>query len=110
MYPLAEKEVVVGFEAAVAGRVVNVQIQSRGKLEDCCLDCCPTAALDTQCTNGKDWCCCGNSSQDMQCTNGEGINRDRQNTVRSHIHIVYTHINKTTNSSETYRDETDSEK
>lgn len=72
VYPLAEKEVVVGFEAAIAGRVVSVQIQSRGKLEDCCLDCCPTAAVDTQCTNGKDWCCCGNSSQDMQCTNGEG--------------------------------------
>ncbi|XP_041953237.1 von Willebrand factor A domain-containing protein 5B2 isoform X2 [Alosa sapidissima] len=73
VYPLAEKEAVVGFEASIAGRLVSVQIQSRGKLEDCCLDCCPTSALDTQCTNGKDWCCCGNSSQDMQCTNGHLI-------------------------------------
>uniref|UniRef100_A0A672F507 von Willebrand factor A domain containing 5B2 n=1 Tax=Salarias fasciatus TaxID=181472 RepID=A0A672F507_SALFA len=41
VYPLGEKEVVVGFEAAMAGRMVGVQIQSRGKLKDCCLDCCP---------------------------------------------------------------------
>ncbi|KAL2097040.1 hypothetical protein ACEWY4_006247 [Coilia grayii] len=73
VYPLAEKEVVVGFEAVIAGRIVSVQIQSRGKLEDCCLDCCPTSALDAPCTSGKDWCCCGNSSQDMQCTNGHLI-------------------------------------
>ncbi|XP_063049079.1 von Willebrand factor A domain-containing protein 5B1 [Engraulis encrasicolus] len=73
VYPLAEKEVVVGFEAVIAGRVVSVQIQSRGTLEDCCLDCCPASALDTQCSSTKDWCCCGNSSQDMQCTNGHLI-------------------------------------
>uniref|UniRef100_A0A3B4YHP3 VIT domain-containing protein n=1 Tax=Seriola lalandi dorsalis TaxID=1841481 RepID=A0A3B4YHP3_SERLL len=41
VYPLGEKEVVVGFEAAIAGRLVGVQIQNRGKLKDCCLDCCP---------------------------------------------------------------------
>uniref|UniRef100_A0A671LVB0 von Willebrand factor A domain containing 5B2 n=1 Tax=Sinocyclocheilus anshuiensis TaxID=1608454 RepID=A0A671LVB0_9TELE len=49
VYPLGEKEVVVGFEAVVSGRLVSVELQSRGKLEDCCLDCCPGSALHTQC-------------------------------------------------------------
>uniref|UniRef100_A0A672K1W5 VIT domain-containing protein n=1 Tax=Sinocyclocheilus grahami TaxID=75366 RepID=A0A672K1W5_SINGR len=49
VYPLGEKEVVVGFEAVVSGRLVSVELQSRGKLEDCCLDCCPGTALHTQC-------------------------------------------------------------
>ncbi|KAJ8274608.1 hypothetical protein COCON_G00092330 [Conger conger] len=71
VYPLGEKEVVVGFEAVVAGRVVSVQIQSRGKMEDCCLDCCGSSGLDMQCSNSKDWGCCGSSKMDMQCTNGE---------------------------------------
>ncbi|XP_030631476.1 von Willebrand factor A domain-containing protein 5B1 [Chanos chanos] len=71
VYPLEEKEVVVGFEAVVSGRLVSVQIQSRGKLEDCCLDCCPGSLLDAQCGNGKDWCCCRNAGGlDMQCSNG----------------------------------------
>uniref|UniRef100_A0A3Q2PYN1 von Willebrand factor A domain-containing protein 5B1 n=1 Tax=Fundulus heteroclitus TaxID=8078 RepID=A0A3Q2PYN1_FUNHE len=38
VYPLEEKEVVVGFEAMIAGRLVGVHIQSRGKLKDCCLE------------------------------------------------------------------------
>uniref|UniRef100_A0A672RQG3 von Willebrand factor A domain containing 5B2 n=1 Tax=Sinocyclocheilus grahami TaxID=75366 RepID=A0A672RQG3_SINGR len=49
VYPLGEKEVVVGFEAVVSGRLVSVELQSRGKPEDCCLDCCPGSALHTQC-------------------------------------------------------------
>ncbi|KAG7457066.1 hypothetical protein MATL_G00242680 [Megalops atlanticus] len=73
VYPLGEKEVVVGFEAVIAGRIVSVQIQSRGKMEDCCLDCCGSSSLDMQCAAGKDWGCCGSSSLDMQCTNGHLI-------------------------------------
>nr|XP_061795330.1 von Willebrand factor A domain-containing protein 5B2-like [Nerophis lumbriciformis] len=64
--PLGEKEIVVGFEAAIAGRMMGVQIQNRGKLKDCCLDCCP-------CTEGREWNCCRSSSLDMQCTNGHLI-------------------------------------
>lgn len=71
VYPLGEKEVVVGFEAVIAGRMVGVQIQSRGKLEDCCLDCCPGSGFDGQCGNGREWGCCGSSNLDMQCTNGK---------------------------------------
>uniref|UniRef100_A0A3Q2YGH5 von Willebrand factor A domain containing 5B2 n=1 Tax=Hippocampus comes TaxID=109280 RepID=A0A3Q2YGH5_HIPCM len=63
VYPLGETEVVVGFEAAIAGRLMGVQIQNRGKLKDCCLDCCPGTA------EGREWNCCGSSSLDMQCTN-----------------------------------------
>ncbi|XP_077471056.1 von Willebrand factor A domain-containing protein 5B2 isoform X2 [Stigmatopora argus] len=66
VYPLGEKEIVVGFEAAIAGRMMGVQIQNRGKMKDCCSDCCP-------CTEGREWNCCGNSSLDMQCTNGHLI-------------------------------------
>ncbi|KAF7662718.1 hypothetical protein LDENG_00227560 [Lucifuga dentata] len=73
VYPLGEKEVVVGFEAVIAGRLVGVQIQSRGKLKDCCLDCCPASGLDGYCGNGREWGCCGSSSLDMQCTNGHLI-------------------------------------
>ncbi|KAM9844943.1 von Willebrand factor A domain-containing protein 5B2 [Aulostomus maculatus] len=68
VYPLGEKEVVVGFEAVIAGRLVGVQIQSRGKLKDCCLDCCPGSGLE-----GREWGCCGTSSLEMQCTNGHLI-------------------------------------
>ncbi|KAM9323681.1 LOW QUALITY PROTEIN: von Willebrand factor A domain-containing protein 5B1 [Pholidichthys leucotaenia] len=70
VYPLGEKEVVVGFEAVIAGRLVGVQIQSRGKLKDCCLDCCPGCGLEG---NGREWGCCGSPSLDMQCTNGHLI-------------------------------------
>nr|XP_046265421.1 von Willebrand factor A domain-containing protein 5B1 isoform X2 [Scatophagus argus] len=73
VYPLGEKEVVVGFEAVIAGRLVGVQIQSRGKLKDCCLDCCPGSGLEGSCLNGREWGCCGSSSLDMQCTNGHLI-------------------------------------
>ncbi|KAK2822328.1 hypothetical protein Q5P01_022393 [Channa striata] len=73
VYPLAEKEVVVGFEAAIAGRLLGVQIQSRGKLKDCCLDCCTGSGLGCHCGNGREWGCCGSSSHDMQCTNGHLI-------------------------------------
>ncbi|XP_028831089.1 von Willebrand factor A domain-containing protein 5B1 isoform X2 [Denticeps clupeoides] len=76
VYPLGEKEVVVGFEAVIAGRIINVHIQSRGKLEDCCLDC----GLNAHC--GKDWCCCGNSSLDVQCANGHLVlDEDLERTV-----------------------------
>lgn len=72
MYPLEEKEVVVGFEAIIAGRLVGVQIQSRGKLKDCCLECCPGSGLDGNCGSGQEWsCCCGVSGLDIQCTNGK---------------------------------------
>lgn len=70
IYPLGEKEVVVGFEAAIAGRLVGVQIQSRGKLE-CCLDCCPGSGLESQCGSGLEWSCCGSSGLDAECSNGE---------------------------------------
>ncbi|KAM8850216.1 von Willebrand factor A domain-containing protein 5B1 isoform 2-T2 [Spinachia spinachia] len=73
VYPLGEKEVVVGFEAVIAGRLVGVQIQSRGKLKDLCLDCCPGSGLEGHCGNGPQWGCCGSSSHDMQCTNGHLI-------------------------------------
>ncbi|XP_041659513.1 von Willebrand factor A domain-containing protein 5B1 [Cheilinus undulatus] len=73
VYPLGEKEVVVGFEAMIAGRLVGVQIQSRGKLKDCCLDCCHASGLEGYCVNGREWGCCGSSSLDMQCTNGHLI-------------------------------------
>ncbi|KAM6948207.1 von Willebrand factor A domain-containing protein 5B1 [Aplochiton taeniatus] len=73
VYPLGEKEVVVGFEAVIAGRLVGVQIQSRRKLEDCCLDCCPGSGLEGQCGNGREWGCCGSANLDMQCTNGHLI-------------------------------------
>uniref|UniRef100_A0A3P8SQ39 von Willebrand factor A domain containing 5B2 n=1 Tax=Amphiprion percula TaxID=161767 RepID=A0A3P8SQ39_AMPPE len=49
VYPLGEKEVVVGFEAVIAGRLVGVQIQNRGKLKDCCLDCCPALGMPVCC-------------------------------------------------------------
>ncbi|XP_067385509.1 von Willebrand factor A domain-containing protein 5B2 isoform X2 [Channa argus] len=75
VYPLAEKEVVVGFEAVIAGRLLGVQIQSRGKLKDCCLDCCTGSGLDCHCGNGREWGCCGSSSHDMQCTNDEDLER-----------------------------------
>ncbi|XP_061696468.1 von Willebrand factor A domain-containing protein 5B1 isoform X2 [Syngnathoides biaculeatus] len=68
VYPLGEKEVVVGFEAAIAGRLMGVQIRNRGKLKDCCLDCCPGPGAE-----GREWNCCGSSSLDMQCTNGHLI-------------------------------------
>ncbi|XP_014328160.2 von Willebrand factor A domain-containing protein 5B1 [Xiphophorus maculatus] len=74
VYPLEEKEVVVGFEAMIAGRLVGVQIQSRGKLKDCCLECCPGSGLDGHYGSGQEWrCCCGMSGLDIQCTNGHLI-------------------------------------
>ncbi|XP_073712419.1 von Willebrand factor A domain-containing protein 5B2 isoform X1 [Misgurnus anguillicaudatus] len=70
VYPLGEKEVVVGFEAEVSGRLVSVELQSRGKLEDCCLICCPGPTLHGQCGHSKEWGCCGGTSLEMQCSNG----------------------------------------
>ncbi|XDV27953.1 hypothetical protein PO909_031394 [Leuciscus waleckii] len=67
VYPLGEKEVVVGFEAVVSGRLVSVELQSRA---DCCLDCCPGSALHTQCGHSKEWGCCGGTGLEMQCSNG----------------------------------------
>ncbi|XP_029380640.1 von Willebrand factor A domain-containing protein 5B1 [Echeneis naucrates] len=73
VYPLGEKEVVVGFEAVIAGRLVGVQIQSRGKLKDCCLDCCTGSGPEGHCGNRREWGCCGSSNHDIQCTNGHLI-------------------------------------
>uniref|UniRef100_A0A3B5AS85 von Willebrand factor A domain containing 5B2 n=1 Tax=Stegastes partitus TaxID=144197 RepID=A0A3B5AS85_9TELE len=81
VYPLGEKEVVVGFEAVIAGRLVGVQIQNRGKLKDCCLDCCPASGLDGHCGNGREWGCCGSSSLDMQCTNHLLLDEDLERTT-----------------------------
>ncbi|XP_067218992.1 von Willebrand factor A domain-containing protein 5B2 isoform X2 [Chanodichthys erythropterus] len=67
VYPLGEKEVVVGFEAVVSGRLVSVELQSRA---DCCLDCCPGSALHTQCGHSKEWGCCGGTGLEIQCSNG----------------------------------------
>ncbi|XP_037386944.1 von Willebrand factor A domain-containing protein 5B2-like [Pygocentrus nattereri] len=70
VYPLGEREVVVGFEALVSGRLLSVELQSRGKLDDCCLDCCPGSAFNSQCGHSKEWTCCGGNSLDIQCCNG----------------------------------------
>ncbi|XP_059357316.1 von Willebrand factor A domain-containing protein 5B2 isoform X2 [Carassius carassius] len=70
VYPLGEKEVVVGFEAVVSGRLVSLELQSRGKLEDCCLDCCPGSTRHTQCGHSKEWGCCGGTGLEIQCSNG----------------------------------------
>ncbi|KTF95563.1 hypothetical protein cypCar_00041253, partial [Cyprinus carpio] len=70
VYPLGEKEVVVGFEAVVSGRLVSVELQSRGTLEDCCLDCCLGSALHNQCGHSKEWGCCGGAALEIQCSNG----------------------------------------
>ncbi|XP_018608680.2 von Willebrand factor A domain-containing protein 5B1 isoform X2 [Scleropages formosus] len=70
VYPMREREVVVGFEATVAGHIVGVQIQSCAKLEECRLDYCPCSTLDTQYGNGHDCSCCGTSGRGMHCTNG----------------------------------------
>uniref|UniRef100_A0A3B3TIX3 von Willebrand factor A domain-containing protein 5B1-like n=1 Tax=Poecilia latipinna TaxID=48699 RepID=A0A3B3TIX3_9TELE len=83
VYPLEEKEVVVGFEAMIAGRLVGVQIQSRGKLKDCCLECCPGSGLDGHYGSGQAWscCCCGMSGLDMQCTNHLILDEDLERTT-----------------------------
>ncbi len=63
----------MGFEAVVSGRLVSVELQSRWKLEDCCLDCCPGSALHTQCGHSKEWGCCGGTGLEIQCSNGESL-------------------------------------
>nr|XP_057923102.1 von Willebrand factor A domain-containing protein 5B1 isoform X2 [Doryrhamphus excisus] len=68
VYPLGEKEVVVGFEATIAGRLMGVQIQNRGKLKNSCMDCCTGSGPD-----GREWNCCRSSRLEMQCTNGHLI-------------------------------------
>ncbi|KAF7692611.1 von Willebrand factor A domain-containing protein 5B1 isoform X1 [Silurus meridionalis] len=65
VYPLGEREVVVGFEAILSGRLLSIEVQSRGKLEDHCPDCSPVSGV-----HGKEWACCGETSQDIQCSNG----------------------------------------
>ncbi|XP_060727881.1 von Willebrand factor A domain-containing protein 5B1 [Tachysurus vachellii] len=65
LYPLREQEVVVGFEAVISGRLLSVEVQSRGYLEDCCPDCCPGPGI-----RGKEWACCGGTGYDIQCSNG----------------------------------------
>lgn len=86
MYPLGEREVVVGFEAAISGRLLSVEVQSRGKLEDCCLDCCPVPGILE-----KEWACCGGTSQDIQCSNGETHTlRAASFEVLSYLHM-YSH-------------------
>ncbi|XP_072297521.1 von Willebrand factor A domain-containing protein 5B1 [Eucyclogobius newberryi] len=73
VYPLGEKEVVVEFEAVIAGRLVGVHIESRGKLKDCCLDCCSEFGLEGHCGSSREWGCCSRGNFDMQCTNGHVI-------------------------------------
>uniref|UniRef100_W5K1S3 von Willebrand factor A domain containing 5B2 n=1 Tax=Astyanax mexicanus TaxID=7994 RepID=W5K1S3_ASTMX len=70
VYPLGEHEVVVGFEALVSSRLLSVELQSRGKLEECCLDCCPGTGFSNQYAQSREWNCCGGSSLDIQCSNG----------------------------------------
>ncbi|XP_057886961.1 von Willebrand factor A domain-containing protein 5B2 isoform X2 [Melospiza georgiana] len=41
IYPLEESEVVAGFEAAAGGRRVTFQLQSRQRVQECCLQCGP---------------------------------------------------------------------
>ncbi|XP_066508877.1 von Willebrand factor A domain-containing protein 5B2-like isoform X1 [Hoplias malabaricus] len=70
VYPLEEHEVVVGFEAVVSSRLLSVELQTRGKLEDCCLHCCTGSAFNNPCGHSKEWSCCGQNSLDIQCSNG----------------------------------------
>uniref|UniRef100_A0A3B4ANT0 VWFA domain-containing protein n=1 Tax=Periophthalmus magnuspinnatus TaxID=409849 RepID=A0A3B4ANT0_9GOBI len=81
VYPLGEKEVVVGFEAVIAGRLVGVHIESRGKLKDCCLDCCSEFGLEGHCGNSREWGCCGRGNFDMQCTNHVILDEDLERTT-----------------------------
>uniref|UniRef100_A0A8C6TSA0 VIT domain-containing protein n=1 Tax=Neogobius melanostomus TaxID=47308 RepID=A0A8C6TSA0_9GOBI len=83
VYPLEEKEVVVGFEAVIAGRLVGVHIESRGKLKDCCLDCCSEFGLEGLCDNNREWGCCGRANFDIQCTNG--VQSSKTNSTTSKI-------------------------
>ncbi|XP_054138590.1 von Willebrand factor A domain-containing protein 5B2 isoform X3 [Melozone crissalis] len=41
IYPLEESEVVAGFEAAAGSRRVTFQLQSRQRVQECCLQCSP---------------------------------------------------------------------
>ncbi|XP_069474917.1 von Willebrand factor A domain-containing protein 5B2 isoform X2 [Ambystoma mexicanum] len=52
IFPLEETEVVGSFEAVTSGRTVTAHIQSRGKTEDCCIDCSTGTSLALRCTNG----------------------------------------------------------
>ncbi|XP_067851254.1 von Willebrand factor A domain-containing protein 5B1 isoform X2 [Heptranchias perlo] len=52
VYLLEESETVVAFEASTAGRLVTIQIKNRGRIEDCCFDCCSHANLAPRCNNG----------------------------------------------------------
>ncbi|XP_029442075.1 von Willebrand factor A domain-containing protein 5B2-like [Rhinatrema bivittatum] len=52
IYPLAESEVVVSFEAVTSGRTISVHVQNRSRSEDCCIKCTTAAGLALQCTNG----------------------------------------------------------
>lgn len=63
MYPLGEREVVVGFEAVISGRLLSVEVQSRGKLEEFCPECCPLPGI-----RGKEY---DGTGQGIQCSNGE---------------------------------------
>ncbi|XP_030072252.1 von Willebrand factor A domain-containing protein 5B2 isoform X3 [Microcaecilia unicolor] len=52
IYPLAESEVVVSFEAVTLGQTISVQIQNRARTEDYCVSCTTASSLAFQCTNG----------------------------------------------------------
>ncbi|XP_076837235.1 von Willebrand factor A domain-containing protein 5B2 [Brachyhypopomus gauderio] len=62
LYPLGEREVVGGFEARVAGRLLGLELQSRGSR-----DACTTCTTCTTCP--AQWGCCG-TGLDLQCPNG----------------------------------------
>ncbi|KAK3513813.1 hypothetical protein QTP70_028857, partial [Hemibagrus guttatus] len=68
VYPLGEQEVVVGFEVIISGRMLCVEIQSRGNLEESggiCPDCCPVPGM-----HRKEWACCDGTDHGIQCSSG----------------------------------------
>uniref|UniRef100_A0A8C4RVP7 von Willebrand factor A domain containing 5B2 n=1 Tax=Erpetoichthys calabaricus TaxID=27687 RepID=A0A8C4RVP7_ERPCA len=52
VYPLEEQEVLVGFEAVTAGRMLGIHIQNKSKIDNCCTDCCWSSSQDLQCASG----------------------------------------------------------
>ncbi|XP_066412596.1 von Willebrand factor A domain-containing protein 5B2 isoform X3 [Molothrus aeneus] len=52
IYPLEESEVVAGFEAAAGSRRVTFQLQSRQRVQECCLQCSPSPGRPRRCNSG----------------------------------------------------------
>lgn len=59
VYPLEESELVDGFEAVVGGRRVTFQVQSRHRVQGCCLACGGSPGRPRRCASGE---CMGQST------------------------------------------------